>query len=553
VLWIALHLPLLSLEAFAATLAAGDVVGERPLALMDAQRIVAANAAAGSLGVKPGLKRATALALAPQLVLGRADRERDGRALEPVAHAALAFTPTVVVPPAEAADAAPHTVLLEVAGSLRCFGGRTKLLERLEAALAPLGHRVQVALAPTAHGAALLARAQARTHCPDLATLAVALDAVPVWLLGPGREHWDALQGMGLRTIGDLRSLPRAGLARRFGDALLNELDRAFGLEPDPRVPIALPPAFESRLELFARADRAEQVLHGAGVLVDRLVVWLGAQHAFLRRCTLEMRHEVRWRARSDAPRATRLELALAAPTRDRAHLVALLRERLDRLALPAPTLDLVLRADDVVQRAAPNAELFGATRGAHEGLVQLIERLQARLGAEHVQRLEPLDDHRPEHASCALSAAEADEAPASGTLVGLPARKAVRKARAMPPRRSKKAAAAAAAPAAVDPQKRRAPEPPPRCTPTPRPVWILPQPQRLSERQDRPLLEGEPLHLVSGPERIEAGWWETALAERDYFIAQAADGALVWIYRARLPLSVAADQQGWFMQGRFG
>ena len=60
-LWIALHLPLLSLESFAATLAAsGDERGaERPIALLEAHRIVSANAAALSLGVKPGLKRAT--------------------------------------------------------------------------------------------------------------------------------------------------------------------------------------------------------------------------------------------------------------------------------------------------------------------------------------------------------------------------------------------------------------------------------------------------------------------------------------------------------------
>ena len=38
---------------------------------------------------------------------------------------------------------------------------------------------------------------------------------------------------------------------------------------------------------------------------------------------------------------------------------------------------------------------------------------------------------------------------------------------------------------------------------------------------------------------------------ERDYFIAQAENGALVWIYRARLPMA-AAQGQGWFLQGRF-
>ncbi|MFO1269788.1 MAG: hypothetical protein U1F67_25325 [Rubrivivax sp.] len=39
----------------------------------------------------------------------------------------------------------------------------------------------------------------------------------------------------------------------------------------------------------------------------------------------------------------------------------------------------------------------------------------------------------------------------------------------------------------------------------------------------------------MSGPERIEAGWWDGPPAVRDYFIALAADGSLVWIWRRRL------------------
>ena len=84
------------------------------------------------------------------------------------------------------------------------------------------------------------------------------------------------------------------------------------------------------------------------------------------------------------------------------------------------------------------------------------------------------------------------------------------------------------------------------------RPVWLLPRPEPLPERQSRPWLDGQPLQLLSGPERIEAGWWDAGLAERDYFIAQAGDGALVWIYRARLPLLAAVPAPGWFLQGRF-
>jgi len=526
-LWIALHLPLLSLESFAATLPqrTGELPGEptnqpplaAPIALMDAHHIVSANTAAQALGVKAGLKRATALALAPQLTLGQADAKRDAQALTSVAHVALAFTPAVCFEPADPLQAS--TVLLEVQSSLRYFGGRNALLKRLRVALASLGHAVQCATAPTPQGAALLARDEAPLegrHAADVAMLERMLDAAPVWLLGPGREHWDALQGMGLRTLSDLRRLPRSGMARRFGEGLLDELDCALGRRPDPRDWVTLPQVFQSRLELFARADTTEQVLHGASMLLARLVAWASAQHAQVRRFTLLMQHESRHRHDTRTPPDSRLEIALAEPSCDSAHLLVLLRERLANLQLVAPTLELHLHCSDIARRAPPNGELFPTRRSEREGLVRLIERLQARLGSDQVQRLTLVEDHRPERSSV-LCAADVGAAVAASP----------RKARPL-------AMQGCAAPAS-------------------QPVWLLPEPAPLAERQSRPLLDGRPLHLLCGPERIEAGWWDAALAARDYFIAQATDGALVWIYRARLPLSASSEGEGWFLQGRFG
>jgi protein ImuB len=82
--------------------------------------------------------------------------------------------------------------------------------------------------------------------------------------------------------------------------------------------------------------------------------------------------------------------------------------------------------------------------------------------------------------------------------------------------------------------------------------VWLLSPPEPLTERDLRPWLDGRPLQLLSGPERIESGWWDHALVERDYFIAQSADSALVWVYRARLPPGEGEQGSGWFLQGRF-
>jgi protein ImuB len=515
---------LLSLESFAATRlgsSAGEASPESALALVDEHRISAANAAAQAQGVKPGLKRATALALAPRLVLGQADPVRDAEAMLPVAHAALAFTPQVSLQPPCGPGAAADTVLLEVQASLRYFGGIDRLLQRLRQAIDPFGHDVRIAIAATAQGAAVLARVAPPPRCLDLASTRQALAAAPVWLLGPGREHWEALQGMGLRQVGDLLGLPRAGLARRFGETLLAEIDAAFGRRPDPRQPIVPARLFESRLELFARADSSEQVLHAAAILLARLIAWLAAQHAFVRRFRLLMHHETRWQQGDRTPQASALEIALAEPSRDREHLLVLLRERLGQVQLPAPTLEIALQAEDIVKRAAPNSELFPTRQSENEGLTRLIERLQARLGAERVQRLAAVRDHRPERAS-RLQCAEAG----------------LRLARSPDAAGRARAGDSAAMPWAG----------------AARPVWLQEVAEPLAEQRSRPLLDGRPLSLLSGPERIEAGWWDAELAERDYFIAEAADGALVWIYRARLPLSAVGGQQsGWFLHGRFG
>src|SRR5436190_9803017 len=93
-LWLGLHLPALSLESFCALLPPEQA--EQPVAMLAQHRIVAANAAARARGVMPGMRRATAQALAPELHLGAADEARDAEALRRVAHVLLAFTPAVM-------------------------------------------------------------------------------------------------------------------------------------------------------------------------------------------------------------------------------------------------------------------------------------------------------------------------------------------------------------------------------------------------------------------------------------------------------------------------
>jgi len=505
--WLAVHLPLLPLEAFCATLPLEQAA--HPVALLRDHVVAQVNTAAAEHGLRPGMKRATALALAADLLLADSHARREAAALQGVVHAALAFTPAVTVHDAQ-------TVLLEVEPSLRLFGGADALHHKLCAALQPLGHRVSTAAAPTARGAALLAQWQPPRmdllkgpHTTQLDALQALLLQAPVWLLGPGREHWDALQGMGLRTLADLHALPRSGLARRFGGCLLEELDQALGLQPDPRTWAQLPERFDARMELFARVDRTELILHGAQVLLARLVAWAQARQARVAAFTLRMLHE---RARDVPEPFTDLRVELAEPSLDTAHLQMLLRERLGRLALLAPTMDLLLHCRHLVAAPAPNGELFPTRASESEGLTRLLERLRARLGEDQVQRVVAVADHRPERASRSLPVG----APVPEGLCDAPLQASTLQ----------------------------------RDLPLLRPTWLLAEPLPLAAREWQPLMQGRPLDLLSGPERIETGWWDDAPVARDYYIAQDGSGALVWIYRHRLP--VAADQPVWFLQGLF-
>ena len=523
-LWIALHLPALSLESWAAT--RGSDQAGLPLALLQAQQVLHADALAQACGVRPGMKRATALALAPDLLLAAADVRRDAQALRAVAHVALAFSPSVAwATPAELrganANPAPSPALvgvrLEVQSCLRYFGGLPALLDRLRAALAPLGHQVRIASAPTALGAALLAAWRDDLALgppgPDpMQGLQRLLDAVPLALLDPGLQP--GLQAMGLHCLADLRALPRAGLARRFGPQLLAEVDRARGQAPEVQAWLSLPQRFASRIELLCRADTSAQVLAGAQLLLARLLVWAAARQARIVRFTLVMHHEPRRRrdpCGEDSPGQTTLEIAPAEPATDAGHLLSLLTERLGRLPLAAPALELSLHCEQWRAGEPPNRELFASQASEREGLARLVERLQARLGPAQVQSLAAVPDHRPEFGTRWQSADPARLGAQAAVQV------------------HSKALAA-------------------------QPLWLLPVPRALVERGQGPLLDGRALQLLAGPDRLESGWWDAqGPAVRDYFIAQTASGTLVWIYRHRLPDPEAGPRaSGWYLQGLF-
>ncbi|MDE2003297.1 MAG: DNA polymerase Y family protein [Betaproteobacteria bacterium] len=496
-LWICLLLPSLPLDVFARA-CAPDIAG-RPFVVASSGRhpqVVAANAPARDAGIRRGQSIAAVLALAPAITLRERDPAAEAEALAEVATIALAFTPHAGLVP-------PDAVVAEIGGSLRLFGGLARLTARLQAAAQARGCATRIALAPTPLAASLLARAGSTMPAPDIAHLPDALAPLPLTLLDLDPGAAAALDVAGITTIGEVRRLPRAALARRFGETLVDALDHALGERPDPRPPYRPPPRFERRLPLVVPVDTVDALAFGVNRLVNDLADWLTARGLGVTRMSLALVHERHLRERGMPP--TVVAFALAAAARAPAHLATVLRERLARVALPAPVEAIGLTGDATEPLAGRNLGLLPEDQ-AGAAIVPLIERLRARLADAAVVMLESRAEHRPEHAMRTVA-----------TLQGAAASK---HAAAMPGRAAENAPAAA------------------------RPLWLLDHAQPLGT-----VLEAQPWILRDGPERIESGWWDGRDLRRDYFVAETPQGEIVWIYRDH---RYGTDDGEWFLHGLF-
>ena len=410
---------------------------------------------------------------------------------------ALRFTPHVAQ--------VQELLLLEVAASERLFGGRRALLNqffRINGVLARIPWQQA--------SSSLIAMGLLRCQALGLARPALVPDGLPLSTLDAAQAHVATLERMGVRTWGQLRALPRDGVARRFGAALLDALDQAWGQRPERHTWLALPSRFDERLDLPATAHGIEGLAGTLTRLLALLRLWLVARQLGVLRLQLRWVHDLKRLDGIELPPHAGLALHTAEPIQDLAHLRRLLDERLGRTTLAAPVRSLRLRAVEAVPWAGASRSFLPEDNRPGDKLHQLVERLGARLGTQRVQRLQPQADHRPECQQRWVDA-QVGAQPTSFTADAL------------------------------------------------YPPWLLPQPLPLQVRHEIPQYGG-PLQRLARLHRVEAAWWEAPQWEvaqqshpgaatdsdgqpalRDYFIAHSPEKGLVWVYRERFQ---------WFLHG---
>lgn len=532
-LWLCLHLPRLGLEHWLKSDPEGG--GALPRALSEEGRLCQLNTHAQARGLKPQMALSTALSICQDLdVRPRALREEQ-QTLRLLGDWATVFT-------SEVSLSSPSSLILQISDSVKLFGGADRIQTAAVAGLQAQGYSVSASLGPTPLSAQALAEAgqtlsleALRQALPDAPTLspkarwcqgvatqaAPLLERLPTASLFPRGVTAKLLEDLGLHHLGALRALPRAALQARLGPEARDRLELFWGTKPDLR------PALKPRRAFYRDQPFLEDAVHRGGLrfplrrLCGELAQWLRDRQLRTDRLS--------WRLQHRDHGSQILRVVLAEPQGSAEAFYELSWLQLSRAEL-LPAVDrLTLRVMALSPCEGPGEDLFqSAKRGTQETPQTLLSRLFARLGEDSCSGLRTQDDPRPERSTTTLrprfapSPRGAKGQTGGGLRVEVGAREEAFEVRPLEGagwRRS------------------------------PRPLWLLPRPQRLSGAGAQPRYRGKALQLRQGPERLCYGWWDHTAegpgSPRDYWVAQAPQGPWLWIFQD-------SASEAWYLHGLF-
>ncbi|MBT8421718.1 MAG: DNA polymerase Y family protein [Gammaproteobacteria bacterium] len=484
-LWFAVYLPSLPLQAVSREEGLYAVVEEQ----QGVHRVLMADEHALKAGVQPGQTSNAALALAPDLHLEVRSELREQQALEFLATWLERFSSFVSM-------ADRDLLLLEIAGSIKLFGGLQSLRQTIVDGLRQQGFEALLSIAPTPLAATWLARAGERACIRDRSNIASALRSLPLRCLSWPPTISESLDKVGVSTVGDCLRLPRDGFARRFGVARLLELDRAVGRLPDPRDAWRSPESFVADFEMTEEQSDRDLLLAICQELLQTHERFLLKRQLGTQQLQFSFYH-------LKLP-ATELTLGAASLSRSARYWFELLKIRFEQLSVPEPVIAVRLRGGRA-RALSTDTQALSFTDDVESAprysMSQLAERLIARVGNQSVRGVVMRRDHRPQFAIRERDVLRDSSIEKIDTswVNGLR-----------------------------------------------RPLWMLSEPIRLGVDEGYPVYRGR-LKLLDGPERFETGWWDEDGVARDYYVASNTAGLRLWVFRNR------RMDGGWYLHGLFG
>ncbi len=334
-----------------------------------------------------------------------------------------------------------------------------------------------------------------------------ALQPLPIESLRVPEATIERLHQLGIRSVGQLLQLPRAGLQARFGDELLPRIDQALGVLSETFTACHVPLPLEASFS-FEHPTVDRGVLRVClRTLLEEVCARLKEQGrgALGIECGLHL---------TDCTCAT-ISLGLYRPSADQAHLEELLALQFEQRTIT----NAVQRVDLSVSISAAigfcQADLLDdATHAAPGELARFVDRVSSRLGQDTVLGARLLAEPQAEYAFRYIPLTGSESTTPSSSVQ---ARKRHQQSFGLRPLR------------VIVPEQLHA---------------------IVAHRKGPPTSFGFAgrtyrIHRYWGPERIETGWWRGGVIRRDYYQVEDHDGNRFWLFRDL--------QRGtWFVQGAF-
>lgn len=295
----------------------------------------------------------------------------------------------------------PDALLLDTSGIAHLHGGEAALCREVGARARELGHVSQMALASGPRIAEAVARF-GRLDARGMRIVAPGDDAKEVAALPLGallpRERAVWFARLGLVDVAQMLALPASTLSARLGPEAPKILALAHGQDDEPLTPCDFPRDIELTQEWDEALVGLEPllfVLRGMASRVSARLEGRGEAATFLE---LRLRHDPSISRFRGGGSETTLSFELSSPIHRDVEFERVLRTRLERAHLPAPTIGLSLRASRLCAQTPVQLEL--GTRGASrrlQDLPVLLAELETDVGEGNLGILSLQDAHAPE------------------------------------------------------------------------------------------------------------------------------------------------------------
>lgn len=545
--------------------------------------MVAANSTARAYGITTQMPLSQTSTLCPDAERLEHDPQADLEALCSIAEAAQCFSPIVGI---EAIDKQiwagrslhqPQGIFLDVTGIAPLFGSEILLANAVQQWFANQGYLASIGFATTMGAAWALANYGRRTQIAKELELyeremkvphsfwnTIIVDAdepigpaifgLPVESLRLDQATVSKLVRLGIRKVGQLVELPRAGLVSRFDSKILERIDQAVHSRSEPiqslhdspslaiecilEHPTPLRETIDSVIQdqLVQLMEGLNEMGHGVIRLVCRIAMECNSISVEMEMKTIETQ-----KSSNQVLQDVRIfQIGLYQPANDPKHLMWLLSGQLDanlegnRFKNGTGNFwvkSIGIQATQTAPIVWQQTNLFERDSHSHrDAIAKLIDGLSSRLGRKAVVAPSIQRNPQPELAY--------SWRPLTGWRKDGQQQDTKRKIAKAPKRNF---------------AQEQGPEPN-AAEAWRRPSRLIQPPQKIdvvwdvaSNRPSTVRYRGDLQRVrdASGPERVDSGWWQGVTQQRDYFRVMLENGSWIWIYLDRRSAT-------WMLQGEF-